>query len=119
MSKVRRVPPEIGVLVVVAIVAVIMGSISPEFRTPSNLSVLLLNGSVVTFLAIGQACVLLTGGIDLSVGSNIALTGMMAALAMQAGVSWWLGALIAVLTGVAVGAFNGVMVHYGTCLRSS
>lgn len=113
MKSRRRVPQELGVLAVVAIVAVIMGLLSPEFRTMGNLSVLLLNGSVVTFLALGQTCVLLTGGIDLSVGSNIALTGVIAALAMQAGLPWWGGALVAIVVGIAVGLFNGVMVYYG------
>ncbi|QPK81744.1 ABC transporter permease [Schaalia sp. ZJ405] len=113
MTKRRRVPQELGVLIVVLLVALVMGAMSPEFRTASNLSVLLLNGSVVTFLAIGQACVLLTGGIDLSVGSNIALTGMIAALVMQAGAPWWLGALAAIVTGIAVGAINGLIIHYG------
>lgn len=82
MKTRRRAPQELGVLVVVLLVAVIMGVLSPEFRTAGNMEVLLLNGSVVTFLALGQTCVLLTGGIDLSVGSNIAFTGMVAALAM-------------------------------------
>lgn len=112
-SKKRRVPQELGVFLVVIVVAVIMGSISPEFRTTGNLSVLLLNGAVVTFLALGQTCVLLTGGIDLSVGSNIALTGVIAAMAMQAGVPWWGAALVAIVVGILVGLFNGVMVHYG------
>lgn len=113
MRKGFRVPQELGVLIVVVIVAVFMGAISPEFRTAGNMSVLLLNGAVVTLLALGQACVLLTGGIDLSVGSNIALTGMIAALAMQAGMPWWLAALLAIATGVVVGLFNGAAVHYG------
>ncbi len=113
MSSRTRVPQELGVLIVVGVVAVIMGSLSPEFRTTGNLSVLLLNGATVTFLALGQTCVLLTGGIDLSVGSNIALTGMVAALMMQGGIPWWGAALGAILTGVVVGVFNGVMVHHG------
>ena len=113
MSKRMRLPQELGVFGVVILVAVIMGALSPEFRTTSNLSVLLLNGAVVTFLALGQSCVLLTGGIDLSVGSNIALTGMIAALAMSAGLPWWMAALLAIVTGVVVGVFNGVAVHYG------
>jgi ribose transport system permease protein len=113
MSSRRRVPQELGVFIVVVIVAVVMGMLSPEFRTPGNISVLLLNGSVVTFLALGQAFVLLTGGIDLSVGSNIALTGVIAAMAMQSGASWWIGALVAIVVGILVGLFNGIMVHYG------
>lgn len=113
MKTRRRAPQELGVLVVVLLVAVIMGVLSPEFRTAGNMEVLLLNGSVVTFLALGQTCVLLTGGIDLSVGSNIAFTGMVAALAMQAGMPWWAAALLAILTGAGVGLFNGLVIHYG------
>ncbi|MFT0762963.1 ABC transporter permease [Scrofimicrobium sp. R131] len=113
MKTRRAVPQELGVLGVVVLVGIIMGSISPEFRTASNMSVLLLNGAVVMFLALGQTTVLLTGGIDLSVGSNIALTGMIAAMSMQAGAPWWLAAIFAILGGVAVGLFNGAMVYYG------
>ena len=87
MKRKRAVPQELGVFSVVVIVAIIMSLLSPEFRTAGNLSVLLLNGAVVMFLALGQTCVLLTGGIDLSVGSNIALTGVVAAMAMRAGSS--------------------------------
>jgi ribose transport system permease protein len=109
----RRIPQEVGILAVVILVAIIMGAISPAFRTVDNMKVLLLNGSVVLFLALGQAFVLLTGGIDLSVGSNIALTGVSAALVMQAGVPWWGAALIAIAIGILVGLFNGAMIHYG------
>lgn len=113
MKRRRAVPQELGVFSVVILVAIIMSLLSPEFRTTGNLSVLLLNGAVVMFLALGQTYVLLTGGIDLSVGSNIALTGVIAALAMRAGVPWWLAALIAIGVGILVGVFNGVMVVYG------
>ena len=95
-----RLPQELGVAGVVLAVGIIMGIISPAFRTLDNLEVLFLNGSVVLFLALGQTFVLLTGGIDLSVGSNIALTGVIAAMAMQSGVPWWAAALIAILVGV-------------------
>lgn len=113
MKSRRALPQELGVLGVVVIVAIIMGVLSPEFRTTGNLSVLLLNGSVVMFLALGQTVVLLTGGIDLSVGSNIAFTGIIAAMAMQAGAPWWLAAILAIVAGMAVGVFNGLMVYYG------
>ncbi|MDO5671257.1 MAG: ABC transporter permease [Actinomycetaceae bacterium] len=108
-----RVPKEVGVGGVIVLVGIVMGILSPEFRTMGNMEVLLLNGSVVLFLALGQTFVLLTGGIDLSVGSNIALTGMVAALVMQMGIPWWAAALCAILAGIGVGLFNGCMVHFG------
>lgn len=79
--------------------------VAPAFRTVDNLLVLLLNGTVVLILALGQSFVLLTGGIDLSVGSNIALTRVIASLAMANGTPWYLAALIAIAVGVGVGLF--------------
>lgn len=109
----RKAPVEMGIFVVVIIVGLIMAWLAPEFRTASNMKILLLNGTVVLFLALGQTCVLLTGGIDLSVGSNIALTGVIAALSMQAGVPWWGAALLAILVGTVVGLLNALIIHYG------
>ncbi|QZY52956.1 ABC transporter permease [Leucobacter tenebrionis] len=108
----RRIPNEVGIAVVVLLVAAVLAIISPTFRTMSNLEVLLLNGAVVAFLALGQTFVLLTGGIDLSTGSNIALTGITAALLMKSGLPWWAAALSAILLGLAVGVFNGAAVYY-------
>ncbi len=112
MGKRRRLPEEIGILGVLVLVALVLSLLSREFATLGNLQVLLLNGTVVAFLALGQTLVLLTGGIDLSVGSNIALTGMLAALSMQAGAPWWLAALVAVAAGLAVGLVNGGIIHF-------
>lgn len=111
MGKRRRLPEEMGIFGVLVLVAIVMSLLSKEFMTLGNIQVLMLNGTVVAFLALGQTFVLLTGGIDLSVGSNIALTGMFAALAMRAGSPWWLAALIAILAGLVVGLINGAIIH--------
>ncbi|SEB62114.1 monosaccharide ABC transporter membrane protein, CUT2 family [Paramicrobacterium humi] len=108
----RRIPNEVGIAAVVVIVAIVLSIMSPTFRTISNVEILLLNGAVIAFLALGQTFVLLTGGIDLSTGSNIALTGMVAALAMQAGLPWYVAVLAAVAIGLLVGTFNGAVVYY-------
>lgn len=107
-----KLPDELGITGVLLLVVLVMSFISVNFRSTGNLTVLLENGVVVAFLALGQTFVLLTGGIDLSVGSNIALTGMLAAMAMAAGAPWWLACLVAIAAGVLVGVFNGVVVHY-------
>ncbi|QJC21075.1 ABC transporter permease [Arcanobacterium buesumense] len=111
--KNKRIPQEVGIIAVVIIVGAVLSFVAPAFRTVDNMMVLLLNGTVVLFLALGQSFVLLTGGIDLSVGSNIALTGVIAALTMQAGVPWWGAAIVALIVGAGVGLFNGVLVHWG------
>lgn len=112
MIKRRRLPEEMGILGVLVLVALVMSLLSKEFMTLGNVQVLMLNGTVVAFLALGQTFVLLTGGIDLSVGSNIALTGMLAAISMQAGAPWWLAALVAIAMGLLVGIFNGSVIHF-------
>lgn len=112
MAKRRRLPEEMGIFGVLVLVAAVMSMLSPEFMTLGNVQVLMLNGTVVAFLALGQTFVLLTGGIDLSVGSNIALTGMLAAISMQLGANWWTAALIALVVGLLVGLFNGAVIHY-------
>ncbi|QCR18192.1 ABC transporter permease [Agrococcus sp. SGAir0287] len=109
---IRRIPNEVGIAVVVVLVAGALALLSPRFLTLGNLEILLLNGAVIAFLALGQTFVLLTGGIDLSTGSNIALTGMSAALAMQAGLPWYLAALVAIALGLLVGAINGALVAF-------
>lgn len=108
----RRTPEELGIVAVVVLVALVLSLISPTFRTVENAQILLLNGAVIAFLALGQTFVLLTGGIDLSTGSNVALTGMIAALAMSSGAPWWLAALAAIAIGILVGMVNGSLVHF-------
>lgn len=108
----RRVPNEVGIAAVVVLVAVVLSVLSPNFRTIENAQVLLLNGAVIAFLALGQTFVLLTGGIDLSTGSNIALTGMIAALVTSAGLPWYVAVIAAIAIGLLVGALNGSLIAY-------
>src|ERR1035438_1797252 len=79
-------PDEIGIFVVLLLVAAVFCILSSSFRTYNNMLSLLLNGAIIAFLALGQTLVLLTGGIDLSTGSNIAMTGVLCAYLMNAGV---------------------------------
>jgi ribose transport system permease protein len=89
-----------------------MSVLSENFRTLGNLQILLLNGAVIAFLAMGQTFVLLTGGIDLSTGSNVAMTGVLSTVLMRLGLSWELAALLAIAAGVTLGVFNGAVIHY-------
>jgi ribose transport system permease protein len=110
--KRRRVPEEAGIFGVLLVVVLALSAISPSFRTVSNGFVLLVNGAVITFLALGQAFVLLTGGIDLSTGANIAMTGVIAALLMQAGVPWPIASLLALTAATLLGVINGSLTHF-------
>jgi len=107
-----RLPDESGIFAVLIVVLLVLSLLSPNFRTLSNASVLLVNGMVIGFLALGQTFVLLTGGIDLSTGSNVAMTGVLAALLMNHGLAWPWACLIAVAAGVALGVVNGLLVYF-------
>lgn len=108
----RRLSEEIGILSIWLVVFLVLCLLSDRFRTYSNILILLLNGSVIAFLALGQAFVLLTGGIDLSTGSTVAMTGVLCTVMMQLGLPWPLASLVALASGVVLGLFNGAIIHY-------
>lgn len=97
-------------LVGVALVALVLvfASRSPYFLTSSNLFRIGQQVAVIAVLAVGQAYVIITGGIDLSEAAVIPLAGVTSAMAMQRSV--WLGVAVALGMGVGVGVVNGLLV---------
>ena len=104
-----RIGPAIGLLILI----LVLTQLSPAFATTRNVGNLLAQSAVICVLAIGQLLVIVTRGIDLSVGSTLALGTVTGALAVSAGVAWPLVILIMLLTGAAVGAVNGLVFVYG------
>jgi ribose transport system permease protein len=97
-------------LVVICLFFFIM---SPYFLTVNNLLTVATQTAVIAIIAVGQTYVMITSGIDLSIGSNIALSGMVAAMAMKAGIPLPIALLIALASGCLVGLINGVLVSFG------
>ncbi len=85
---------------------------SPAFLTPQNLYNITRNFTFVAIIALGMTFVIITGGIDLSVGSVLCLASMTLAVTMHAGHSMEVGIAVGLLTGIAVGVFNGVLIAY-------
>ena len=83
-----------------------------EFLTPRNMSALLLDNAYLVILAVGMTFVILTGGIDLSVGSVMAFTGIWCAQLLADGHSAMLVVPLIVLGGAAIGLLIGVLVQY-------
>jgi len=83
---------------------------SPAFFSVGNGMTVALQVTSIAYLGIGATCVIITGGIDLSVGSILALSGVVAALAVRAGVNVPLAMLLGLLTGVGCGLVNGLCV---------
>ncbi|HHH41438.1 MAG TPA: ABC transporter permease [Chloroflexi bacterium] len=80
------------------------------FLTSRNLLQVALQASINAIIAVGMTFVITSGGIDLSVGSIVALAGICAAFAMKAGAGPWVGFLVAVMVGALCGLFNGLLV---------
>lgn len=85
---------------------------SDVFATQQNLFNVTRNFAFVAIIAIGMTAVIVTGGIDLSVGAVLVLSGMVTGMAMNAGMSIWLAVPLALAASLAVGAFNGLLIAY-------
>jgi simple sugar transport system permease protein len=83
-----------------------------EFVTPRNLSALLLDNAYLVILAVGMTFVILTGGIDLSVGSVMAFTGIWCAQLLADGHSAALVVPLIILGGAVIGLLIGALVQY-------
>jgi ribose transport system permease protein len=103
-----------GALVGLLVLCVAMFVATPDFLTPNNLLNVGIQASVVAILAFGQTFVIVTAGIDLSVGSVAALSAMVAAFTGQ---SWGMPPMVALLfgllTGLAAGMASGAATAYG------
>ena len=82
MKKVN-IPQEAGIFFVFLVMVLIFSLLSENFFTITNASVLLLNGAIIALIGLGQTFVLLTGGIDLSTGANVAMSGIIATVLMR------------------------------------
>jgi ribose transport system permease protein len=111
-ARLRSSLQAIGMLPVLVLLAIIFHLISGRFLTVNNLSIVMQQASVNTVLAAGMTFVILTGGIDLSVGSILAVAAMVGVI-----VSLWpdlglLGIPAAILVGLACGLANGVIIAF-------
>ncbi|QRI63040.1 ABC transporter permease [Shinella sp. PSBB067] len=84
-----------------------LGLATHAFWTPNNISNLLRQGAMTAILAVGQTFVIITAGIDLSVGAIVGFTSVIVAWLLQAGVPLWAAIVLTLLIGVAIGAFHG------------
>ena len=82
------------------------------FATSKNLYNITRNVTFVAIIALGMTLVIITGGIDLSVGSVLCLCSMVLGVVMNAGYSIEAGIAASVATALVVGAFNGVLIAY-------
>lgn len=111
MAGVRAIP---GPLIGLIVVALVLSYLSPYFLTQRNIVNILSQSSDIGIMAAGSALVIITGGIDLSVGAVLATSLMVNAwLYRYAGVPFPLALVAGLLTGTFIGAINGALSTYG------
>ncbi len=93
----------VGLLV---LLCVALSLATPNFATPNNISNLLRQGSMIAILAIGQTFVIITAGIDLSVGAIVGFSTVVVAMLIQSGMPVWLAIIITLAMGLLIGFFH-------------
>ena len=104
---------EYGAFLALVLLVIVISIISPEFRTASNFLNLLRQASFNGLIAFGMTCVILSDGIDLSVGSTFALSAIVCAEMLINGVPAPVAILAALLVGTVLGVISGLLVTKG------
>ena len=114
-NRFRRIMSQIpGPLIGLIVIFVALSFLSPYFLTPRNLLNILSQVSAVGVMSVGALLIILLGGIDLSVGSVLALSSMsMAAMYKMAGWPFEVALLAGLIVGALVGLINGILTAYG------
>jgi ribose transport system permease protein len=108
-AGIGRLAPAFGLLLVILVFALITDS-PARYLSAYNLRIVLSQTVIVAIGAIGMTMIIVSGGIDLSVGATIALTGVITAITLRQGWSPWLALGAAVVVGGVVGLINGTLI---------
>lgn len=111
-NKFKGIYTLLGLVIFIVVMVVVMAIVSPVFLTSGNIINILRQVSLNGILAVGLTFVILTGGIDLSVGSLVAVTGVIVGSMLINGSTWYEAAIVGILVSVLFGVFNGVMIAY-------
>jgi ribose/xylose/arabinose/galactoside ABC-type transport system permease subunit len=104
---------EFGTLLGLFVLCAALWAASPHFLTPSNLLNVVEQSAIIGIIAVGMTFVILTAGIDLSVGSLVALSGVALGTAFRAGLPIEVAAATGLAVGLACGLLNGVLITVG------
>lgn len=105
----RKLLRKYGLMISFIVLSLIISFVTPNFLTSRNIMNMLRQSSIIGIIAIGTTFVIMTGEIDISVGSVLALTGAMT-LGLQTKMPWPFAVAIALLVGLGVGLVNGLLV---------
>ncbi|TCC50348.1 ABC transporter permease [Kribbella pittospori] len=109
-STLRR--PEVGALIAAVVVALLFLAVAPAFRSVGNIGTILYGSSTIGIMAVAVALLMIGGEFDLSAGVAVTTSGLAAAhLSWYFGLNVWVGVLFALVLSLAIGAFNGWLLH--------
>ena len=103
---------ELSMLAIFVVFFAVLSFASPYFLTTKNIMNVMSQVSSTALMAIGMTLVIITSGIDLSVGSTLGLSGMVGCMILMNTQNIILGVLAMILIGVLVGLVNGILVGY-------
>lgn len=110
MRKIGNLYKKFGTVISLLILVMIVSILNPKFLTMYNILNIFRQVSINGLIAFGMTFVILTGGIDLSVGATLGLSGVILGLMISAGIPDFMAILIALIFGCVLGAINGVLV---------
>lgn len=106
----RRLPSELLLLVLLVIAVIVMSRLSPAFLTPRNFAEVFRFSTEIGLISLGMTLVILTAGIDLSVGSILGLCAILLGFTFSLGLNIWLAFALTLLAGALLGLFNGLII---------
>ncbi len=110
MKNLNSIKERMGLLVSLLLLVLVFSRISPFFLTADNISNMLLSIALIGIVASGMTSVIIGGGVDLSVGSNMALTGVVVASLLHSGVPQGVAVLAGLAIGLVIGLLNGISI---------
>ena len=109
-QKLRELAQRFGLIISFLLLCAVLALLSDRFLTVNNAVNILRQSTINGIIAVGMTFVILTAGIDLSVGATLALSSVVTANLLQQGVPVWLAVLTGLALGAALGFLNGIII---------
>lgn len=116
-TKVKRFVGDYGIVILFVVILIFLTAAAPNFLTVNNIVNVVRQSSIIGVIALGMTFIMITAGIDLSVGSVVGLAGLtFALLAPASGGAFWLPLVVGLGVGLLVGFLSAALVVWGAIL---
>ncbi len=101
-----------GIIIVLVVLIIVLGISMPVFLSPRNIRNVLQQVSTLGIVSMGMTVLMISGGIDLSVGSSISVTAVVVGSMLKAGSPVWIAVIVGLAIGSVIGLMNGLLAAY-------